>query len=141
MARKITRFVNNRREIYDLEEWDDLNHSKPVTWFRMWGEFIEVLMVELGFFKTEKSCSMVRNITLQNWNLDIYFRHSIIGEYNFFLKRGEYQDGGEIWVMLNGNYAKIDVIETSSISKLMCRTSVGNQILEIVRENWEISLV
>jgi hypothetical protein len=130
----ITKKQDGKRCMKKMNEWYGVNKSTAVNWFSRWDEFTSDLMRELGFVRTK--CGSVEKIPRKDWEQELTYRHPVLGEYTFLLKRKRRQEGGRIYVSCGDKEVMIDTVSYTAYP-IMCRTTVGDKILEIIRTNWE----
>jgi hypothetical protein len=139
----LTEKSNNKRVMKKMGAWYGLNKTTPEAWFNRWECFLSDLFVELGFEKT--SPSEIATPRGQDWNLDLTFHHAQIGEIVIVLRRKRKQQGGvliltslisrhEIQTKISGNSPSTSL--NNKYTQRMCRQSVGDQILEWIRQDW-----
>jgi len=130
----ITKKQDGKRCMKKMNQWYGCNKSTAVNWFSRWDEFTNDLMLELGFVRTK--CSPIEKIPRKDWEQELTYSHNVLGEYTFHLKRKRRQEGGRIYVSCGDKEVMVDTVSYIAYP-IMCRTTVGDKILEIIRTNWE----
>lgn len=132
--KKFTKKLGGKRCMKKMPEWYGVHKTTPEAWFLRWEEFTTRLLLELGFAKTgEDSISKPRGKT---WQQFLWFQHPVLGSYTFSLMRERRQEGGNILVICGDKNFMVETISYNAYP-IMCRTTVGDKILEIIRTNWE----
>ena len=135
----LTKKQKSKRVMKKMGEWNTLNKSTPNTWFDKWAPFSLALMKELGF-KCE-SLGILYKKRGCFWSRCLKFSHPQLGSFSILLKRKRSQSGGHIWIITPVKDQEVSItIDTVSLQfsswEVECRTRVGNEIIDFIRDSW-----
>jgi hypothetical protein len=132
--KKLTKKQDGKRCMKKMPQWYGVNKSTPTNWYDRWQDFTDTLMTEIGFVRTK--CGSIEKIPRKEWVQKMTYSHTVLGEYTIHFKRKRRQEGGCIYVACGDKEVMVDTISYIAYP-VMCRTTVGDKILEVIRTNWE----
>ena len=149
MGMTVTKKQGGKRVAKKLNKWWTLNKTTPDRWFEVWEFYTTSLMLEIGF--SIDSSGILNKPKRKLWTMQLEFSHPKIGKYTILLCRKKSQPGGDVCLLYHpkghqpSHYAlkncsttiETTITDPKSQNLMMCRTTVGNKILETIRENWE----
>jgi hypothetical protein len=139
MGMTVTKKQGGIRVAKKLNVWYTVNKSTPDLWFDRWEEYTTDLMSEIGF--SIDSSSGLNKPKRKLWTKQMDFTHPKIGKYKLLLCRKRSQSGGDICLLHKNSSTTIETVKSvvshSTTHDEMCRTTVGDKILETIRDNWE----
>ena len=140
-----TKKAQGKRTMKKLPIWWGINKTTPEQWFDRWEDFLIKLFEDLGFAPTVSG--ILRSPRGKKWEKELIFQGANMGPYYILLTRKRKCDyGGDIEVF--GPRGKVDqepniVVRTTSMKGghlVMCRTTVGNDIIAFIRHTWELNV-
>jgi hypothetical protein len=135
----LTTKQKSKRVMRKMGQWHTLNKVTPDNWFSKWMGFTDTLMRELGF-----KCEDLGILNKQRgcfWSRCLKFSHAQLGTFSILLKRRRKQLGGHIWIITPLKDQEVSItIDTVSLLRqkyeVECRTRVGNEIIDFIRDSW-----
>ena len=81
--------------------------------------------------------SQVKKKRGKEWEQNIDYFHSVLGSYTIVLSRKRRQEGGSLTINHRGKSTIIKTVIFQTYGYgVMCRSDVGDKILEAIRDNW-----